>query len=39
MPNIINNNYYSSGSGQNGQADIDIGISFSPGNEFRNNIL
>ena len=29
MPNIINNNYYSSGSGQNGEANIDIGISFS----------
>ena len=29
MPNIINNNYYSSGSGQNGESNIDIGISFS----------
>ena len=27
--NIINNNYYSSGSGQNGESNIDIGISFS----------
>ena len=29
MPNIINNNYYNSGSGQNGEASIDFGISFS----------
>ena len=28
MPNIINNNYYNSGSGQNGESSIDFGISF-----------